>query len=200
MPLINLIESNLVAARKSEQQLRISKFALIGSVAIVGLAYMTLLAQGNAVSTEIESVQAQIKKLKPLISQIEAYKKDENELGPKVTTLQDAQDLTNRWGRLLGHFAVNTPADVWVSSMRTMITDPKQPIRVTLMGVAKTQTDASEMMLRVQNSKDLESVNLVGTQERLLEKISAVEYEIAGDIVGTAEAPKKDEPKTEAGA
>jgi hypothetical protein len=45
----------------------------------------------------------------------------------------------------------------------------------------------------MQNAEDLESVNLGGTQEKLLEKTTAYEFELNGDIVGTAEKKKKAE-------
>jgi Tfp pilus assembly protein PilN len=193
MPLINLIESNIVAARKSEQQTRISRYTLIASAVVVGLAYISLLAQSSGLSAETQSVESQIKKMKPLITQIDEFKKSETEMTPRLATLSDAQDLTSRWGRVMGHLAVNTPPNVWLISMRAMMTDPKQPIHLTITGVGKTQADASEMLLRCQNAKDLESVNLVGTTERVLEKSSAVEFEIGGDIVGTAPPAPKDE-------
>jgi hypothetical protein len=71
--------------------------------------------------------------------------------------------------------------------------DAEKPIHVTFNGVSRTQTDASEMLLRMQNAEDLESVNLGGTQEKLLEKTTAYEFELNGDIVGTAEKKKKAE-------
>jgi Tfp pilus assembly protein PilN len=196
MPLINLIESNLLFARKTEQQTKISKYALISSGVVVGMAYMALLAQGAAIGGETHSVESQIKKMKPLIAKIDDYKRMEGDLSPRLSTLSDAQELTGRWGRLMGHLTTNTPPNVWLTSMRAMMTDPKNPIKVTWRGVGKSQADASEMLLRLQNAKDLEAVNLVGTNEKVLDKTSAIEFEIGGDIIGTAEPEPKSEEAT----
>jgi Tfp pilus assembly protein PilN len=195
MPLINLIESDLIFARKAEQQTKMSKYTCIVSAAVVGIAYITLMAQGAALGSETSHVEAQIKKLKPLIEQIDDYRLQESDLGPRLSTLTDAQLLTSRWGRVMNHLTVNTPPNIWLTSMRAMMTDPKSPIRITWRGVGKSQADASEMLLRLQNAKDLEGVNLVGTSERILDKVAGIEFEISGDIIGTAEPqPKVEEP------
>jgi len=43
----------------------------------------------------------------------------------------------------------------------------------------------------MQNSKDLENVNLKFTQEKLINTFKAVEFEVTADIVGTAESKPK---------
>jgi Tfp pilus assembly protein PilN len=193
MPTINLIESRLIATAKLQQTNRMSKMIFLGTCSVMGMAYFALFGQGLSLSNEERQLATRVNKMRPLIFQTEELKKEESGLKPKLQTLEDAQTLTNRWARLMVHLSRNTPPDVWLSSVRAAAMDAEKPIHVTFNGVSRTQTDASEMLLRMQNAEDLESVNLGGTQEKLLEKTTAYEFELNGDIVGTAEKKKKAE-------
>lgn len=191
MPQINLIESQLLSARRSERQLQMSKFIFMGASVVVGSAYFALFAQGASLSGQQNEIEAKLKKLKPQQEQIDANKKEEATLSPRLTTLESARNLTNRWARLMEHLAVNTPNNVWLTAFRSSAVDPEKPIHITFNGVGQNQTLVSEMMLRTQNAIDLEGVTLVGSQEKLFEKTSGFEFEMAGDIVDTAEKKKK---------
>ena len=195
MPFINLIESDLIVAKNAAQQMRLSQIALILAGSVVGIAYLIVLGQGVALAADEQSVQVKLKKLKPIIKAIDEHKRVIADLAPRLETLTDARDLTNRWGRLLNHIAVNTPPDVYLTAIRADSSQPEQPIKVTFVGTGKSQSDASQFVLRCQNSQDLEGVNLVQSQEKLLRKMSAIEFEIAGSIVGTAPPPAGDEEK-----
>lgn len=196
MPMINLIETQLLATAKDLQKTRVSKMALIGTSSVMGLGYLVLAGQGLGLAGQQTSIENQIKQLKPLISQIEEMKKEEATMAPKLRTLEDARELTNKWSRLMVHLTRNTPSNVWLTQVRSVAVDIEKPIQVTFNGIGKSNTEAGEMMLRMQNSADLESVNLVGTSEKQLEKTTAFDFEIKGDIVGTAEK-KKDTGKEE---
>ena len=191
MPLINLIETQILSKKREDSQLRISKFTFIGVAAFMGLSYFALIAQGVGLGTQQSEIEGKLKKLKPIQEQIDAFRKEESNLDPRLQTLQNARLLTNRWANLMGHLAVNTPNDVWLTSFRSSAPDPEKPIHITFNGVGQTQIDVSQMMMRTQNSRDLEAVILVGTQEKLFEKVSGVEFEMAGDIVNTAEKKKR---------
>lgn len=195
MPLINLIESQKIAARKNDQQLRTSKLVLIGSVVISALGYGTVLLQSGDIEGEMQSLEKQIKAVAPLVAQIETNQKEANELSPRLTTLEDAQTLTSRWGRIMDHLAVNTPTDCWLTNIRSLSSDPEKPITISVVGVAKSQTNVSEFVLRWQNAKDVEGGNLRYSQEKLLDKTQAVEFEVGGDILGTADKKKNAEVK-----
>ncbi|MEI7575706.1 MAG: PilN domain-containing protein [Armatimonadota bacterium] len=196
MPFINLIESDLIVAKKAAQQMRLSQVALIAAGSVVGIAYLVILGQGAALASEEQGVQAKLKKLKPMLKEIEEQKRIVADLEPRLETLQDARELTSRWGRLLNHVAVNTPPDVYLTAIRADASQPDQPIKVTFIGTGKSQSDASQFVLRCQNSRDIEGVNLVGSQEKLLRQMSAIEFEIAGSIVGSAKKPANDEKET----
>ena len=101
MPFINLIESDLIVAKNAAQQMRLSQIALILAGSVVGIAYLIVLGQGVALAADEQSVQVKLKKLKPIIKAIDEHKRVIADLAPRLETLTDARDLTNRWGRLL---------------------------------------------------------------------------------------------------
>jgi Tfp pilus assembly protein PilN len=191
MPLINLIETQILSKKREDSQLRISKYTFFGTIGIISLSYFALVAQGVGLNGQQNDIEAKLKKLKPLQEQIDGFKKEESNLEPRYQTLSKARMLTNRWANLMGHLAVNTPGDVWLTAFRSNGPDPEKPIHITFNGVGKTQTDVSQMMMRTQNAQDLEAVALVGSQEKPFEKVTGMEFEIGGDIVGTAEKKKK---------
>lgn len=197
MPQINLIESRILATKKAERQVQIGKFAFAGVATVFAAVYVALFAQGAGLSAQQQSIEEKLKKLRPMFEQIAATKKQEDELSTRLTTLEDARNLTSRWGRLMEHLSTNTPPSVWLTSFRSVAIDPEKPIHITFNGVGQTQTDVSEMMLRTQNAADLESVNLVGSQEKIIEKATGIEFEMGGDIVGTAKKKPKSQVEGE---
>jgi Tfp pilus assembly protein PilN len=189
MPFINLIELDLIVAKKAAQQMRLSQTALVAAGSVVGIAYLLVLGQGALIAAEEKGIQIKLKKLKPMLKAIDEQKRIIADLEPRLETLSSARDLTSRWGRLLNHITVNTPPDVYLTAIRADSSQPDQPIKVTFVGTGKSQSDASQFVLRCQNSQDLEGVNLIQSQEKLLRSMSAIEFEIAGSIVGTAPKP-----------
>ncbi len=196
MPFINLIESDLLVAKKAAQQMRLSQVALIAAGSVVGIAYLVVLGQGAMLSAEEQAVQTKLKKLKPILRSIDEQKVIVADLEPRLKTLEGARELTNRWGRLLNHISVNTPQDVYLTAIRSDSGQVDQPIKVTFVGTGKSQSDASQFVLRCQNSQDMEKVNLVGSQEKRLREVSAIEFEIAGSIVGTEPKHETEDSKT----
>jgi Tfp pilus assembly protein PilN len=156
MPFINLIELDLIVAKKAAQQMRLSQTALVAAGSVVGIAYLLVLGQGALIAAEEKGIQIKLKKLKPMLKAIDEQKRIIADLEPRLETLSSARDLTSRWGRLLNHITVNTPPDVYLTAIRADSSQPDQPIKVTFVGTGKSQSDASQFVLRCQNSQDLE--------------------------------------------
>lgn len=199
MPIINLIESQILSAKRAERQLQLSKFVFLGVATVLGSSYFVMIAEGASLGNQASTIEGKLKKLKPLQEKIDACKKEEGTLGPRLKTLEDARKLTTRWSSLMDHLSRNTPSNVWLTSFRSVAVDPEKPIHVSFNGVGQSQTLVSEMMLRTQNSLDLEGVTLVGSQEKMFEKSTGIEFELAGDIVDTAEKKKKPKEGEESG-
>ena len=155
------------------------------------LTYFWLQADG--LSQEKTKLEAQLAKNAPLVKQIEEYQKQYNEVSPRLKTLEDAQLVSNRWGRIMTHIAHQTPSPTWLTAMRVTSNEPSKPIGLSLVGVAPGQAPISEFILRLQNSKDLENVTLKYSQEKMMQLTKMVEFEVTADIVDTAEAKPKQE-------
>lgn len=193
MPLINLIQEQRLARKRNEARARSFFLVFVGSaVASVG-GFGVFWLQTESAAREKSQLEAQLQKNAPLVKQIEEYQKQYAEVSPRLKTLEDAQTVSGRWGRILTHIAKQTPSPTWLTAMRVMASDSAKPINLSLIGVAPNQEPISEFILRMQNSKDLENVNLKFTQEKMLNLVKAVEFEVTADIVGTAEAKPKEE-------
>ena len=196
MPLVNLIEVRRIAARREERGVRIGVVTLSSTVAVCLLGYGALFLQSEGLGAEERTLKANVDRLRPLLKQIEFDAAERADLEPRLKTLADAQGLTGRWGRIMEHLATNTPPHAFLTGLRGVWSKPEDPVSITLSGVGLDQADAAEFMMRVQNARDLENVQLRFTQEHTADKTSAIEFEVGADIVDTA-APK---PKEKADA
>lgn len=193
MPLINLIQEQRLAQKRNEGQARSFFLVFVGSAvaAVGGFGFFWLQAEG--LSREKAQLENQLQKNAPLVKQIEEYKAEYAILSPRLKTLEDAQLVSGRWGRIMTHIARQTPKPTWLTALRVVGNEPTKPINLSLVGISPGQEPISEFILRLQNSKDLENVSLKFSQEKMLNMTKAVEFEVTADIVGTAEAkPKKE--------
>ncbi|MBX3095290.1 MAG: PilN domain-containing protein, partial [Fimbriimonadaceae bacterium] len=116
------------------------------------------------------------------------------QLQPRLKTLETALVDTARWSRLMNHLAGNTPDGIWLTNVRCQNPDPSKGTMVQFTGNSQNQDLVGAFILRLNASEDLENVQLKFTQERIVEGGKAIEFEISGDVVGTA-PPKKAEEK-----
>jgi Tfp pilus assembly protein PilN len=197
MPLINLIQEQRLAQQRNEAKSRSFFFVFVGTAvaSVAGFGYFWLQAEG--LSREKSQLEAQIQKNAPLVKQIDEYQTAYTELAPRLKTLEDAQLVSGRWGRIMTHIARQTPKPTWLTGLRVANSDPTKPINLSLVGVSSGQEPISEFILRMQNSNDLENVNLKFSQEKMMQFTKAVEFEVTADIVGTAEAKPKQEGEGE---
>lgn len=193
MPLINLIETRRIAARREERGVRIGLVTLCSTTAVCILGYGFLFLQTEGLAQEQRTLAVAKEKLAPLLKRIGEDERERAELEPRLKTLGNAQKITGRWGRVMQHMTTNTPSGAWLTSVRC-VAGPDKPVSISLGGVGRDQSEAAEFMMRLQNNPDLENVQLNFTQEKMLDKASAIEFEVGADIAGTAPPPK---PTTE---
>jgi len=78
-----------------------------------------------------------------------------------------------------------TPSQAWLTSVRSVVADPKQPIQITFSGLAVKQEVIGDFMLALQQSPDLENVNLSYTQEKPVAAGSQLEFQFQVSLKGT---------------
>jgi Tfp pilus assembly protein PilN len=193
MPLINLIQEQRLARKRNEAKARSFFLVFVGSAVASVAGYGFFLFQTDSLGREKAQLEAQIQKNTPLVKQIEDNDKLYGQLSPRLQTLEDAQTVSGRWGRILTHLSHQTPGSTWLTAMRVQAADSTKPISLSVQGVAPGQAPISEFILRLQNCKDLENVSLKYSQEKVIQLNKAVEFEVTADIVGTAEAKPKEE-------
>lgn len=186
MPLINLIHEQRQAARTNERKERIAVAGLIGSAVLSAGAWGAIWFQGENAKNEVAELQAQVDKQKPIQQAIQASEMQFNALSPRLATLQDAALSTQRWGRVMGHLSHHVPQGVWLTQMKCSQAAITDPVSIEWQGLAPSQELASEFILRVQASEDLENVQLKATSGDQIQDHQMIRFELKGDLVGTA--------------
>jgi Tfp pilus assembly protein PilN len=197
MPHINLIQEHRLARKRNESKTRTFTFVFLGAATASVMGFGFFFLQSALLHADKDRLEAQLERNAPLLRQISEYQAQYAEIAPRLKTLEDAQIVSGRWGRIMTHISHQTPKPTWLTAMRVMANDPTKPISLSFIGVAPAQEPISEFILRMQNSKDLENVNLKFSQEKMVNSIKAVEFEVTADIVGTAESkPKLEEEES----
>lgn len=195
MPLINLIQEQRVSAKKGEAKARILFFSFIVVTAISFLAFGFLMFETDSLVRQEATLMAQTQKLQPIVAKIESDEKAFSELQPRLRTLEDAVLATDKWTSILKHLSVQTPKNTWLTGIRCIGQDPTKPISVSFVGMSTEQQLIGEFIMRLQNCEMLENVNLKFTQEKIVDRGNALEFEITGDIVKSQdEKPKEEKP------
>jgi Tfp pilus assembly protein PilN len=187
MPFINLIAEQRMMARRAERRTRVAFMGFVGSASIVAATFGVLLYMTEATSGDVGRLEAEVKKLQPIRDEIAASQKSLAELWPRLTTLEDAQMMTARWSRILGHLSHHTPGTMWLTAMRAAGSDPTKPIQATFQGITGRLEPVGEFILRLQLCEDLQSVNLKYAQEKIVSDGRGIEFEVTADVAGTAE-------------
>lgn len=201
MPLINLIKEQRLAAKRAERTTRSAFVGFTVSAVAVVSAFGFVLFQTESASAAEGKLRADQKKLAPIVAQITKIESDYSNLEPRTKILEDAQLASDRWLRILTHLQTQTPQTTWLTTMRGTAVDPSKPTLLTLAGAGSAQEPIAEFILRTQNAPDLENVTLKYTQERMVGKARAIDFEVTADVKGTAvetikDATKKEETKS----
>lgn len=193
MPFVNLIKEERLAAAARERQVRM--FVLlcvaIGGVSFLGAGFFTF--EAARYKAKSASLTKALEDAKPYMKQVEVNKSEIAKLEPRIQTLTNAQSATMQWSRILEHLKGNMPEGVWLTGVTCQRQSPTDPVVVSLKGLSTTQEAVGYLILRVETSKDLESPQLVFTQERRTEKGKALEFEVKGILAGSA--PEKAKSK-----
>ena len=107
-------------------------------------------------------------------------------LSPRISTLTSAQDHTLQWSRILDHLSKNMPEGVWLTGVTCQRQQSGDPVSVAFKGYSQSNEAVGYLIMRLEHSKDLEGNELIYTQERRTEKGRALEFEVKGNLVGSA--------------
>lgn len=194
MAVINLIAQEQMLRRQVERKTRLLGLGWLLTGALVGLGWGGLLLYAGALTVQRAQIEVQLNKLRPTVLQLKQAQAELNTLQPLVNTLQNARKDTGRWQALFQHFSRHTPNGCFLTGAELgKRNDPKQPLEITLKGLAENQQLVGELMLRLNQHPELENIRLDYSQERTLtERHTAVEFQITAHIKGTAMPEKKE--------
>lgn len=185
MPNINLILEQRQAVKRDERKARAFFLCFAASAVVSLIGVGALLFMTEQVKGEEAQLKANAQKIQPVVEELASVKGEYFKLMPRVQTLQDARTMTDRWSHVLDHLMSATPSQAWLTSVRSVVADPKQPIQITFSGLAVKQEVIGDFMLALQQSPDLENVNLSYTQEKPVAAGSQLEFQFQGSLKGT---------------
>lgn len=200
MPLINMI------SERREQQARLIRnrkrllTVLLAEVSVLAGIFSFLGVGTMSLQTRLERAQREIKRLQPTLDLIAKTERDTQALIPRLRTLTEAQQHTQRWYATINGIARCLPADVWltgISSSQVQDSEKKgQTTLITLTGSTLTQQQVGEMMLRLNTIPTFEKVDLHFTQQRSYSNFETVDFEVAARM----QTPEGEEGKDETGS
>jgi Tfp pilus assembly protein PilN len=194
MPYINLIQEQRSHSQREEVRARAGFFAFVGVAVLMGAGYAVLFTKSAALDSQEAGLKARLQALAPDVAQIQANRAKEAELRPKLTSLEEAQGLTQKWIGILSHFKTQMPQNTWLTGLRSNGAEPDKPVAMTINGLSVAQEPIGEFIMRTQNEPDLDAVALRFTNERTSMFGNTIEFEIGAEIKGTApEKLKEDE-------
>jgi Tfp pilus assembly protein PilN len=193
MPYINLIQEQRLAAQTGERKARSFFFLFVGVLVASGVGFGFFSMDSLITNNQAKIIEDQNKKSAPLVKQIQANGQALADLTPRLKTLQDAAEMTTRWDHVLNHLVFQTPPSTWLTGLRCSASDPTKPVQISFIGVGASQSPIGEFILRLQNLKELDNVNLKYTNEKVVASSKAIEFEIDADLAGTATQKVKTE-------
>jgi len=200
MPLINMISE-----RRQQQAMLIRRrkqwFAvLLAEIGVLAGVFSFLGMTNLSLQARLQRAQQEINKLQPTLDLIAKTERDTQALMPKLRTLSEAQQLTERWYATINGIARCLPADVWLTSITSIQAQDgernRQTTVITLVGSTLTQQQVGEMMLRLNTIPTFEKVELHYTQQRSYNNLETVDFEVAARM----QTPQEKEGKDEAGS
>lgn len=179
MPSINLIAARREEKRRQEQSLRRLLGAVMGEVgAVVGVGVLMSL-QLAGIHHRIGDYNAQIQKLEPKVSQIATMQDATAKITPKVATLDSAKADTLFWYSNLCAVTNSLPPQTWLSSIGTTGNNTPSATpgaasgadpTMAIAGTAASQDAVGQTMLRMNQSPNLDHVDLAFVQQQVATK------------------------------
>jgi Tfp pilus assembly protein PilN len=200
MPLINMISE-----RREQQALQIRHrrqllTVLLAEVGVLTGVFSFLGMSNMSLQARLNRAQQEVQKLTPTLEMVAKTERDTQALMPKLRTLTEAQQHTQRWYATINGIARCLPADVWltgISSSQAQDSEKKkQSTVITLTGSTLTQQQVGELMLRLNTIPTFEKVELHFTQQRSYNNFETVDFEVAARM----QSPEEKEGKDEAGS
>ncbi|MGI4791165.1 MAG: PilN domain-containing protein [Janthinobacterium lividum] len=188
MPSINMIALRREQKRRQEQNVRKLLYSITGEVGLVVAVAFVMTARILVTQNHISDLSAQLDKLKPQVAQIQTLQAQTVALQPKVDTLDGAKEDTLFWYDNFYAVTTSLPARTWLTSLGTGgagASDNQAPgttsgpdPTLSIAGVAMSQANVGDSMLRMNQSPMLDHVDLAYVQAQKIGKADAVSFQM----------------------
>ena len=186
MPSINMIAARRAEKRRQEQNIRRLAYGIAAEVGVTLVIVSAMYARLIAVNGTVSDLNGEISKLEPTVTQIQEMQKETQDLQPRVATLDGAKADTLFWYNNL--YAVTTclPPKTWLTSLGTAGaggdgspgTAGSGDPQFTIGGVALNQATVGTAMLRMQQSPNLDHVDLASVSQQKTGKVDTVAFQM----------------------
>lgn len=191
MPMINLIKEQRLVAQKRERQVQMAVMGTLGVGALCLIATAGLMLDAARLNIQAAVLEKQQKDLEPMLAELDKNKGAIDLMQPRIKTLKEAQETTGKWEKILEHLTTNTPEGTWLTSFKSFQQDKTKPMKVSLIGISKTQDLVGELILRLEMCPELQDVSLKFTQPRFSEKGNRLDFELEASVAGTGDKDEK---------
>lgn len=169
-------------------------FVSVSALGVLGFGYLWYETE---VATTVERKLAkQITRIEPLLNRIKAQDSRLAALGPRMSTLEGAQQDTQRWKRILDHLTQNTPEDIWLTNVRCTGGSDGKPVVMEIRGMGSKLESIGQFLLRQEACPDFRSVTLKQSAERSQGNYTAIEFSALITVEGIEEEPPKPTEKS----
>lgn len=187
-----MIRINLLPIRelKKQAQLRQQLYrfaAILGTVLMgVGLLWVVDMRAIAALETEKEGLQAELERLKPIVTQVNALEQREKLLHARLTTIQRLRGNQRGPVRVLDELSQNLPEQAWLDAI-----DEKTGV-YKVSGYALTNFAVADLLRNLQRSGEFTGVDLVSSEQVVMDeqmiKKFIIQFQRAGRT-NTVESP-----------
>lgn len=187
MPSVNMIASKRAEKQKLEEKVRIGFMLVIGSIliALVILSFMT--ARVYAINRDIESIDAELLKVQPIVKQIHDYESEIKLLMPKLALLDESKQKTLQYYDVMLSLGRNLADKTWLTGVTTKrVVEPsthgrsgnREATYLNIKGISGSQSLVGETMMRLEQVPLFDMIDLEYTQSANIAETQAVEFSI----------------------
>lgn len=185
MPSINMIAPRRAEKQRLERDMRRLVIVILAEIIIAVIISGWICTKIMTANSQISDLDEQLASLQPIVRQIEGYESDTKILAPKLELLNKAKVRTMVWYDSLDRLTQSLPQSTYLTRLGTSSAEKDDSvIKLNLSGISTSQAKIGETMIRLHAIPNFENIELHFTQETLVDRIPAVEFEFGAAMKG----------------
>ena len=195
MPSINLIAARRAEKHRLQQHIRKLIYALAAEAGVVLFIVSVLTLQLVNAQSHVGDLDTRIAKLKPQVDRIQQLEGETSQLQPKLTALNTARGTTLYWYTALQNVTSSLSTNAWLTELSTTgspsaaaapkgpgaapaVGAPIQAATINLNGVAVSQAEVGQTMLKMNQYPHFDQVQLNYATQALIGKKPTVNFQL----------------------